>query len=309
MLRTMSGLRIGLAVVALTLVGIPIVWGETPDGGMADPELEALMERILELRGEMEELLEGLSPEARAEVERRWLEARTEPDLVAPETSGEAAGPRAGRTPPRTPPAVEPPPTTPEPSPPIAPRPTVPDPPPPIEPPTTAPERSPSVAQPPPLPEPPQPVAREETPACGTLHALDRNGDGSIDGSDRDWRYLYLLPGAGGDPVEGALPPAAVDSLFDLGIRSLSVDLREYGTEGKAHGDIVVDQAVRLLLIRQHKGHDSGALVVDAGRLARSGEVRLVDEVTGESLEGLRLFRPGVALELADGTRAPIPCR
>ena len=309
---------------------------------VATEESEALIERILEIRGELEQLLESLSPEQRAEVERRWLEGTTEKVEESSPLSAQPANPSARTSAVPTAPALTPvePPAPPV-DPPTVPSPVSPTPPeePPVEPapspefpvkpseavPSPEPDAAPALPTPEPAPPPEprpeapkgttrlpvltRPAGKVEPATCGTLHLLDRNDDGLVSGSDRDWRYLYLLLGGRGSVVERELQRDEVESLFDVGVRSLAVDLREWGGERKTFGDVVSDQTVRLILTQKHKGEDNGALVVDAGRLARSGEIRLVDTATGESLSGLRVFRPGVALETLDGTRVAVPCR
>lgn len=307
MLRPMRGVPIGMALLALAACTVPGALAEEPEP--PPEESEALIERILELRGEMEALLEGLSPELRAEVERRWRERAVETGHEAPAAdSGTAPATSA----PPEPVLAEPEPAGQEPSEsePVEPEPIEPEP---IEPglveselPPPAPESgaAPGTTRLPKLTR--QPAA--ERPACGSLHLLDRNDDGLVDGSDRDWRYLYLSLGGRGAVEEGALRREDVESLYEMGVRSLAVDLREWGGENKTFGDVVADRTVRLLLTGKRKGHDSGALAVDAGRLARSGEIRLVDTATGEALSGIRLFRPGVALETVTGERIAVPC-
>lgn len=242
------------------------------------PELaasEAIVEQILELRERLEILMQALPPELRQEVERRWNERRglvPGADESAPADSPEAAAAATATRPPLPAPALREP---------AAPRPA----------------DSASAA--------PASPATTAAALCGTLLALDSNEDGLVSGADRYWRYLRLWAGSGADEP----PPSELVSLYELEIRELDVGLSRFRTSDEIRGDIVTDNdGIRLeLLGRAASLAASALLVIDAGRLARSGELRLVDSA-GEPLAGYRVLRPGVVLESADGSRWPIGC-
>ncbi len=126
-----------------------------------------------------------------------------------------------------------------------------------------------------------------------------------MSGADRYWRYLRLWTGSGDDEPR----PSELASLYELEIRELDVGLSRFRTSDEIRGDIVTDDdGIRLdLLGRAASLAASALLVIDAGRLARGGELRLVDS-DGEPLAGYRVLRPGVTLESADGSSWPIGC-
>jgi hypothetical protein len=141
-------------------------------------------------------------------------------------------------------------------------------------------------------------------PVCGTLTAFDSNEDGLVTGADRYWRYFRLELEGGAAAAESSGPA----SLYDLGIRSIQVELDFYTTADKETGDIDVNDVIRLeLLGKGHPAGASGVLVIDADRLARGGEVKLVDGAGG-LLAGPQALRPGQALATADGGRLPLLC-
>jgi hypothetical protein len=239
-----------------------------------------IIERILELRREMEALLEVLPPELQEEIERRWRElqeaeaARAASHVPQVESTGRAEV------------AVVPPPPVPLQTAEFEPRPE-----------STA--RA-EVAVVPPTPGP-EPAA---VPVCGTLIPFDSNDDGVLSGADRYWRYLRLELEGGGAGLEAQGP----SSLYELGIRTINVDLKFFTTPDKERGDIDVDKAIHIGLVG--KGRlvgESGVLVIDADRLARGGEIKLVDG-SGTLLAGFQALRPGLALETADGGRLPLLC-
>lgn len=156
-MRTLSWISILLA----GLVAPALTFGLAEESRSADKERR--IDRILELRRELQELLEDLPPEARQEVERRWRRERgLEP--MAPAETG------AGR-----PESVV------KPEPEIVPEPSAPA----------------VVARPTPSSEP-----TVAAPACGTLAVLDSNGDGAITAADRYWRYLSLWKDDGDGVIE-----------------------------------------------------------------------------------------------------------
>jgi hypothetical protein len=288
---------------------------EAEESSEARPQSTAeIIERILELRREMEALLEVLPPQLQEEIERRWQEiqeaeaARAASLLPQVESTGRAEvavvlpGPEPVQTATFEPRpestaragvAVVPP--TPEAEPEPAPDPTpVVESPAAVVPESTAPEPLAPASE-------PEPVT---VPVCGTLTPFDSNDDGVLSAADRYWRYLRLELEGGGAGAEAQGP----SSLYDLGIRTIDVNLKFFTTPDKETGDIDVDEAIHIELVG--KGRlvgNSGVLVIDGDRLARGGEVQLVDGA-GTQLAGIQALRPGLALETADGSRLPLLC-
>ncbi|TNF73377.1 MAG: hypothetical protein EP299_08330 [Acidobacteria bacterium] len=276
-----------------------------------------IIERILELRREMEALLEVLPPELQQEIERRWQEikeaeaaraARLEPQI---ESTGRAAVAVVPQIPAPEPTAAFEPrpestaqgdvsllppasPVEPEPTPELTPA---------IEPSAT----TTAIVPEPPAPEPSTPDSPPEPatiPVCGTLTPFDSNEDGVLSGADRYWRYFRLELEGGGAGLENQGPA----SLYDLGIRTIDVELGSYSTADKERGDIDVDEAIHIELVGKGRlAGESGVLVIDADRLARGGKVQLVDG-PGTPLAGFQALRPGLALETTDGSRLPLLC-
>lgn len=221
---------------------------------------EERIARILELRreraaldAELEELLEGLTPEGRDEVDRRSkISAQSGP-------SNPSAGAR---------PAVQPPPA-----------PVV--------------ERSPAE------PDAVSEVVAED-PRCGTLDVLDSNRDGEISGSDRYWRYLGLWK----DDGDGRVEDDEVRSLYRHDIRRVSSRLYSYTTAKDVDRGIWIEESIRFDLAGQRQ---RAVLVIDAGRLARGGDLRLEDS-DGVSLEGIEALRAGLEWVLGDGRRVAVLC-
>ena len=249
-------------------------------------DVERIIEEILRLRGEADALLEALSPELRDEVERRWEELQAAP----PEDLGEGASDPVSST------ADSPDPDDTAPVPAEVGATAVPEPE--LEP--EAEDQSPAasevVSEPEPEPEP----AKE----CDSLGPLDTNGDGVISASDRNWRYLRLRADMGGRSTN----MVDLESLYDLDIREIDVNLRFYKLSDGAAGDIFIDDRIRFELLSKRKsGRRSMILLIQASRLARSGELQLVDP-SGALLAGDQPLAPGVALQTAEGSRLPLLC-
>ncbi len=282
--------------LTIALISIPMVQGTNlwAQGQESPPpeDVERIIEEILQLRGEAEALLETLPPELREEVERRWLELQVVPPEVPAETVSRPApavevppepdlGPEdSAPLPAEMAPAQEP---TPEPEPETE-----------LEP---APESRPSaISEVEPEPEPAK--------ACDSLGPLDSNGDGVISASDRNWRYLRLRADIGGKSTS----MGDLESLYDLGIREIDVNLRFYKLDDGFKGDITIDDRIRFELAGKRKSsRRSMILFVQASRLARSGSLRLVD-ASGALLAGDQPLAPGVALQTAEGKRLPLLC-
>lgn len=249
-------------------------------------DVERIIEEILRLRGEADALLEVLSPELRDEVERRWEELQAAP----PEDLGEGASDPVSSI------ADSPEPDDTAPVPAEVGATAVPEPE--IEP--EAEDQSPAasdvVSEPEPEPEP----AKE----CDSLGPLDTNGDGVISATDRNWRYLRLRADMGGRSTN----MVDLESLYDLDIREIDVNLRFYKLSDGAAGDIFIDDRIRFELLGKRKSsRRSMILFIQASRLARSGELQLVDP-SGALLAGDQPLAPGVALQTAAGKHLPLLC-
>ncbi len=98
-----------------------------------------------------------------------------------------------------------------------------------------------------------------------------------------------------------------LESLYDLDIREIDVNLRFYKLSDGAAGDIFIDDPIRFELLGKRKSsRRSMILFIQASRLARSGELQLVDP-SGALLAGDQPLAPGVALQTAEGKRLPPP--
>lgn len=227
---------------------------------------EEIIERILELRGQIEDLLEILPAEVRQEVERRWQERHTgDPALNSGlETVSE---------------------------------------------PVSTPEPESASVDPSPAEPDPEPVADEVVavvaPRCGGLHLFDTNEDSLVSGGDRPWRFLRLWFDSNGDR---GLDESEIETLLDLGVRQIDVDLRFYGNDQGDSEDVDVDDFIWLRQIAKAKAdRRSGVLVVAAERLGRDGRLRLVD-VEGTQLSGYQPLGSRSFLETSDGKRSPVLC-
>jgi len=281
--------RTALIVILLLtpLTRVMPLWAQ--DQKAPPPEdVERIIEEILRLRGEADALLEALSPEIRDEVERRWKELQASPpeslgvgepepassiaDSPEPDDTVSVPG-EVGAT------AVPEPELEPE-----------------AEDQSTA--TSEMVSEPEPEPEP------EPAKECDSLGPLDTNGDGVISASDRNWRYLRLRADTGGRSTN----MVDLESLYDLDIREIDVNLRFYKLSDGAAGDVFIDDRIRFELLSKRKSsRRSMILFIQASRLARSGELRLVDP-SGALLAGDQPLAPGVALQTAEGKRLPLLC-
>ena len=274
------------AALTLAIISIPLTLGAdlwAQDQESPPPEdVERIIEEILQLRGEADALLEALSPELRDEVERRWEELQAAP----PEDLGEGASDPVSSI------ADSPEPADTAPVPAEVGATAVPEPE--LEP--EAEDQSPAASE----------VVSEPEPAkeCDSLGPLDTNGDGVISASDRNWRYLRLRADMGGRSTN----MVELESLYDLDIREIDVNLRFYELDDGAAGDIFIDDRIRFELLSKRKsGRRSMILFIQASRLARGGSLRLVDG-SGALLAGDQPLAPGVALQTAEGSRLPLLC-
>jgi hypothetical protein len=242
---------------------------DAQENAEAKPQSTAeIIERILELRREMEALLEVLPPQLQEEIERRWrelqeAEAQAASHVPQVESTGRAEVAVVPGPTPDSIPVVE------------------------------SLEETTAI-----VPEP------ATVPVCGTLTPFDSNDDGVLSGADRYWRYLRLELEGGAASLEVQGP----SSLYELGIRTLDVNLKFFTTPDKERGDIDVNEAIHISLVGKGRlAGESGVLVIDADRLARGGEIKLVDG-SGTLLAGIQALSPGLALETGDGGRLPLLC-
>lgn len=285
------------AALTITLISIPLtlgadLWAQGQESPPPD-EIERILEEILQLRGEAEALLETLPPELREEVERRWIELQVaSPELPDEEASQSAAPVAAPPEPDAGPEDLAPVPSE------IAPsqQPTA-DPGPDAE---LEPALESEAAEVLPGPEPEPEPAKE----CDSLGPLDTNSDGIISADDRNWRYLRLRADMGGKSTS----MGDLESLYDLNIREIDVNLRFYKLADGFTGDITLDDRIRFELLSKRKsGRRSMILFVQASRMARGGGLQLVDS-SGALLAGDQPLAPGVALQTAEGSRLPLLC-
>lgn len=287
------------AALTITLISIPLTLGADlwAQGQESPPpeDVERIIEEILQLRGEAEALLETLPPELREEVERRWIELQlAPPELPDEEASQSAPTVAAPPEPDAGPEDLSPVPAE------IAPsqQPT-PDPGPDSE---LEPALESEAAEVLPDPEPePEPEPAKE---CDSLGPLDTNSDGIISADDRNWRYLRLRADMGGRSTS----MGDLESLYDLDIREIDVNLRFYKLADGFTGDITLDDRIRFELLSKRKsGRRSMILFIQASRLGRGGGLQLVDS-SGALLAGDQPLAPGVALQTAEGARLPLLC-
>lgn len=268
--------RTALIVILLLtpLTQVMPLWAQGQESPPPE-DVERIIEEILRLRGEADELLKALSPELRDEVERRWEELQAAP----PEDLGEGASDPVSSIAD----SPEPDDTAPVPEPELEPE---------------AEDQSPAVSE---VVSEPEPEPAKE---CDSLGPLDTNGDGVISATDRNWRYLRLRADMGGRSTN----MVELESLYDLDIREIDVNLRFYKLSDGAAGDIFIDDRIRFELLGKRKSsRRSMILFIQASRLARSGELQLVDS-SGALLAGDQPLAPGVALQTAEGSRLPLLC-
>ena len=239
----------------------------------SDPEV--VIEQILELREQLEALLSALPPELREEVERRWQERREASERETP-----------------IPPDLS------SPSPDVA---------------ESVEERDESPET---VSEPAVEVVTESVvetlepaspsePECVHLAAFDTNGDGVVSAADKYWRYLRLWTDNGDGVVDEDLE---IESLFELDIREIRVELDYYSQPEDVTGDIELQDAVTLLLDDSRgRTPKAATLVVQADRMSRGGEIWLADP-SGRVLTGYQPIGPSAFTETEEGTRQPLLC-
>lgn len=236
---------LSLAVALVLWQGAACLAAEDAVGGeLSDAEI---VERVLDLRRELDALLAALPVELRDEVERRLAAdpeaaAVEQPVAVAPAAEGAVAG---------TPAAVS------------------------------------------------TPVTRVAD--CAELAPFDTDGDGSISGFDRYWRFFRLWR----DDGDGAVEPPELTTLYEAGVRELASDLARYETADGLDGGVRrVDGWITLELAGRKGG--AATLMIDADRLGGAGELALVD-AAGEPLGGLRRLGDETLLSVA-GSPTRLAC-
>ncbi len=286
--------RIQAVVIAALLVAAPGWAQEEP----ATQPPEEIVERILELHGQIEQLLAALAPEARDELRRRL--ARLEgaepgqplPAVPAPDQIVEAPPPERAPTPaaPAASPTAEADPGA-------------------MEAPESAPVTAVAAAtHPPPASEIPKLIRRRSRRAeCNTLRPLDENGDGKISSADRYWRYLYLWTDKNSD---SQVQEREVESAYDRRVREIAASLETFIRTKGGLGEIRIEDRVVLDLkgdgFSERARGDDGVLVVDATALRRGDGPRLLGP-GGETLDGFQPFRSGLRLE-ASGNVLELSC-
>lgn len=259
---------------------------------------EQIVERILELRRQIDELIAALSPEMRQELERRLAAPDAAPSPPVPE-------PPAPEPPTPAPPAPTPP--TPAPPAPESPAPESPAP----EPPTPEPPAPEAVAEAAPgepaaaEPSPPLRRRRVRGPRCNFLEVLDSNQDGKISAFDRYWRHLYLWFDHNGD---GTLQDGEIESAYERNVREIAVDLDVFIRKKGTIGEIRIGQHVTLDVRGDGiGGGDDGVLVIDATKLKRGTGPEIL-AASGESLDGMQPFQEGWRIRTSEGGETVLSC-
>ncbi len=216
--------------------------------GLSDDQI---VERVLELRRELDALLAALPADLRDEIERRLAaadpsEAPGPPEAIASLESALSSGSEAVAT-----------------SPDFA---------------AAAVEAIPATSATPTAP------AISATPAadsCAELAVFDTNGDGAVSGFDRYWRLFRLWR----DDGDGKIEPPEIFGLYDAEVREFSSSLRRYETLDGVRGEVLLVGGWVTFELMGKKGGPA-TLMVDAERLSRGGELTLVD-ADGAALGGL----------------------
>lgn len=287
----------GCAIVAVAGLIPSSLLGQQTEPSTSEVDTDEVIEQILDLREQLEALLSGLPPELRDEVELRWNHRL---DAARPADSADAS------------PAPLEPPSRSSADPAGDLEPSV----------TTAADVDPSEAElrlesgdSIPLDNLVEPTATIEeitiaegevtSPECVHLAAFDTNEDRVVSSGDRYWRYLRLWEDNGDGVVNEELE---IESLFELEIREIRVELDYYGLPNDVSGDITVGDEVQLILVDTKRNAASPAtLVVQAGRMARGGQIWIADEA-GRVLDGYQVVGPAILAETAAGIKMPLVC-
>lgn len=223
-------------------------------------DLDSVLERLLELERESEELLESLPPGAREEIERRLEAAAAEAPGGSEREEDEIEVEQVveQQVEEQEEERVE--------------------------------EMGAVVAETRiPLVEPSSETVEAEVGGCNPLAPFDSSQDGALNGSDRYWRHFYLWV----DNGDGDIDEAEVKSLFDVGIRRVSLDLESFTTAEKEVGGIGFEEWVVFELPPNKSSVRRGALTVDSDALERGEGPRLLD--AGRTAQrGFQPLRPGL---------------
>ena len=282
--------RVRPVMIAVLVFITPPAWARESDSVESPPDHQETVEEILELRRQLEALLSTLPPELREEMERQWREQLEEGE--APPVTPSITEPVAGTDPidseskgdgTESDPSV------------LA---------------GTDSKDSTPIDE---ITESSSPVTAadlvasdESPPSCIHLAAFDSNNDRVVSAGDRYWRYLRLWNDNGDGIVDEELE---IDSLYELGIREIRVELDYYGLPNNVSGDITVGDQVQLILVDPKRNSAAPAtLVVQAGRIARGGEIWIADE-SGAVLDGYQTIGPAIVAETSEGDRLPLVCR
>jgi hypothetical protein len=142
---------------------------------------------------------------------------------------------------------------------------------------------------------------REEQAGCAALGVFDSNGDDSISGLDRYWRYFKLWI----DDGDGVIELTELSGLYDAGVAGLSTSLRSYIAAAGDSGDVWVGQVITLDLLG--KTNRQAVLVIDADRLARGGELELRDSADA-ALTGWQALGAATRVFSSEGDVRPLLC-
>lgn len=265
--------RLG-SLVALVLLQVSGAVGDEPPSETA----ESVAKRIVELRREESDLLDGLAPELRAEVDRLLAE------MEAPETP-----------PPPTPPAGE---AADE-----APAPEV------AAPGALLPS---AAAEPVRRDEIDAEADRAATtpaasPGCPGLALLDFDGDGALGSADHYWRFLRLWL----DDGDARIGEGETSTLFEAGVRRVGLELRTWSDGADGGGDVRVADGRVIFEVPSAAGGpwSEAVFVVDAGGIGRGSDLRIVD-AAGAVLGGLVAVTPELRVRaLPEGEPLPLLCR
>ncbi len=197
-----------------------------------EPEMEALLVRLLDLRTQESQLLEGLTEGERAVLLEALAQRLASEEVPAEEP---AVSPSSSPTRPTAPPVTEASSERPTPAPPTLPE-------------TGA------------VPLPPR---------CNTLALFDTNADGRFSGADRHYRSFRLWrdTNRNGTPEESEL-----ESLLPAGVRSLDLDLRSYtSTRKDATGEVAVGNSIEVELLGKRGRTEVHVLALDTDSLESDG--------------------------------------
>lgn len=263
-------------LLTASLLSDPVV-AQSNASEAADPpptdDQEEVILQILELKQRIEDLLIALPPEVRQEVERRWRDRLPTTEDLQPETTTTDEDSVTETEPMES--AVE-----------VAPI-----------------VDATPVAEPVPAPSPSEEIA-ESPPPCGGFHLFDTNGDGVISGADRQWRFFRLWF----DNGDGNLDETELESLFELGVRQIDVNLHFYTNEEGNSEDVDAGELIELIQVGTGKSpRRTGVLVINSDRLARDGVLNISGS-EGDPLSGYQPLDAESFLAGETGDRFPMIC-